>query len=114
MLTRKALWPMIMALPLLSSCAVPIHDETFCALVPENEGAVCDNFLTSNRQVLTEAEWLSLQATWNGQGSAVECTTSQALGNLKEEVEKLCSEYPCDSETKKKILNGLEKMEQVR
>lgn len=96
---------------LLDACAVHIQDETFCALVPGDYGAVCDNFLTTKPQTLTKAQWDAMQNSWNAQGYAVECTTSKAIGDIKTEIEQLCSVTRCDYEVEKKILDGLNRMQ---
>lgn len=111
----KALWFTMMGALLLAAngCAVPIHDEQFCSPVPGNLGAVCDNFLTSNQLILTEAEWVALQAQWQASGQATECTTSQTVGDIKAEIEKLCSVYPCDTPTQTLLIRGLKKIQRL-
>lgn len=99
----------------LSCCAVQIKDNQFCSPIPGALGAVCDNFLTKNQLILTEAQWQALQAQWIADGNAVECTTSGSLGDLKEEIEKLCSKTSCTYEEQlavkelKKILKRMKK-----
>lgn len=95
----------------LTDCAVQIQDEQFCSPVPGHFGAVCDNFLTANQIILTEDQWIALQASWNAQGEAVECTRSNTLGDIKKEIERLCSLAPCSYPVKKKILEGLNKIQ---
>lgn len=68
-------------------------------------GATCDNFLTKNQLILNEEDWQKLQALWNG----VECTSSKTLGDIKGELEKLCSLAPCSYDMKKAI-EGLDKI----
>lgn len=109
--TLKARLFMMTVACLFTSCAVHIHDEPFCALIPGNQGAVCDNFLTSNQQILNEPEWMVLQMKWATAGQATECTTSDSVGDLKAEIEKLCSIAPCDYDTKTKIISGLQKVQ---
>lgn len=92
---------------LLSSCAVPIKDEQFCSPLPGDLGAVCDNFLTSNQLILSKAAWDALQKKWG----AVECTSAVTIGDLKQELEKLCSVAKCDYATKQLITEGLQKIE---
>lgn len=99
----------VLPLIILSSCAVQIKDEQFCAPVPGNFGAVCDNFLTANQLILDEAEWLALQAQWQAAGQSTECTSSQTLGDIKIELEKLCSKTPCSYPVKQAIA-GLRKI----
>lgn len=90
-----------------------IDDEQFCSPIPGALGAVCDNFLTSDQQIKTQEEWLALQAQWNASGLAVECMSSQAVGDLKREVEELCSQTQCDENTKQIIVSGLAKIEKL-
>lgn len=101
---------------LLSSCAVPIKDEQFCSPLPGNLGATCDNFLTSNQIILDETGWQALQSSWLAQGQATECTTSQTLGDIKDELEKLCSRTACSYPVQQQVelfLKGLEKIESL-
>lgn len=100
----KALWLMMMGLALFSNaCAVKIYDFTACGLIPGNQGAECDGFLTSNPQSLTEDQWVALQSQWNAAGSAVECVQSASLAQLKGELEKACSAGRCTYETAQAI-----------
>jgi len=111
---RKALWFIQMALGVsLSACAVHINDMQFCSPIPGNLGSVCDNFLTSNQKILTQEEWTALQNEWMSKGLSVECTNSEALGNIKREIESLCSKAQCDYQTKTAILNGLSKIQNL-
>lgn len=109
----------------LLSCATPILDRQFCnpvplidaqgVLHPTGNGATCDNFLTANQQILTEVQWQTLMLSWLNSGSIVACTTSAAIGEIKAEIEKLCSKTPCDYPTqqaKKILLGAIERMEQ--
>lgn len=89
----------------ISSCAVQIQDATYCALIPGNNGAVCDSFLTSHQQILTQAQWDILQGEWENGGNAVECTPSSAVANLKQELELLCSKTACDYQTVQSAIN---------
>lgn len=110
MLTQTVLWFITMALALfLNSCTVQIHDEQFCSPIPQQGGAVCDNFLSSNQLILSEHQWQALQMDWMSQGMSVQCTNSQAVGDYKAEIEKLCSKTPCSYDLKK-TLQGLNKM----
>lgn len=96
-----------------SSCAVVIKDAQFCSPLPGNLGAVCDNFLTSNQLILDAGEWTALQASWASLGQATECTTSQTVGDLKSELEKLCSDTSCDYPDAQKVFKGLKKIENL-
>jgi hypothetical protein len=80
-----------------------VKDEQFCAVVPGGLGAACDNFLTSNQLILNQAQWEALQTSWQNAGNAVECTTSSTVGDLKSEIEKLCSLTTCDYQTTLKL-----------
>lgn len=113
MLPLKVLLSTTTALLLINGCAIRVVDEQICSPIPGDLGAVCDNFLTSNQQILTQDAWVNLQATWASQGYATECTTSQTIGDIKEEIEKLCSVAKCDYDTKQKIVTGLKKIEKL-
>lgn len=95
----------------LSSCAVKINDYEFCSPLPNSLGAVCDNFLTANQKILSEEEWQAKQADWIAAGEAVECTQSKTIGDIKGEIEKLCSVSRCHYETKRAIIDGLSKIQ---
>lgn len=71
---------------------------------------MCDNFLTANQQILNEKQWQALQMQWMSAGQAVECTSSQSIGEIKAEIEKLCSKVSCDYQIQKTILDGLNKV----
>lgn len=118
MLRVRSLMMMAVLLLSLSSCATAIKDEQFCSPLPGNLGATCDNFLTSNQLILTEDQWQALMAQWIADGNAVECTTSETVGDIKGEIEKLCSgvpwPYTCDYATKSVIINGLTKVMNLR
>jgi len=90
----------MMAAPLLFSCSIPIHDEQFCSPIPGGLGAVCDNFLTSNQLILSQDQWNA-------------CTTSKTVGDIKAEIEELCSRVSCDDLTQTAILNGLNKIKKL-
>lgn len=109
----QAVLLMMMALLLLNNCSVKIKDDTFCDLIPGDRGAVCDNFLTKHPQTLNQAQWIALQNRWNAEGNAVACTTSGYEGDLKAEIEKLCSQAKCDYQTKMLFINGLTRMEKT-
>ena len=106
---------MVPLLLLLNSCATPINDFQACALVPSMRpdgeiipwggGAVCDNFLSSQPLTLSQQAWESQVLAQIKQGLAPEVITSDALGNLKKEVENLCSNAPCDYSTKQAAAN---------
>lgn len=98
-------------LVLVSGCAVHVKDMQFCSPIPGNLGAVCDNFLSSNQLILDQAGWAALQAKWALAGNAVECTTSQTLGDIKSEIEKLCSVARCDYRIQQKVIQGLNKLQ---
>lgn len=104
---------MTAALLLLPSCAVTIHDFQYCSPIPGGLGAACDNFLTANQLILDEPGWEALQASWIAQGQAVECTTSTTVGDLKAELEKLCSKTRCNYETKQAVKTAVRSLEKM-
>jgi hypothetical protein len=99
---------MMVALLLTNSCATTIHDRESCAVVPDDAsygewagGAVCDKFLTADKRVLSKKDWEALRANWIAHGSAIECMSSQSVGDIKEEEEELCSKTSCNYQAKK-------------
>lgn len=96
-----------------SGCSVKIADETFCSPIRPNLGAVCDNFLTSNQRILDQAGWETQQDAWAAQGLSTECTNSKTVGDIKREIEKLCSLAPCDYVVKMKLIHSLDKIEKL-
>jgi hypothetical protein len=92
---------------------VQIQDEQFCSPIPGNLGAVCDNFLTSNQLILNEAQWIALQATWQSAGNATECTSSSTLGDIKGELEKLCSKTPCTYEQAQQVKTAVANIDRM-
>lgn len=101
---------MTAALLLLNGCAVSISDFTACSPIPGTTLAACDNFLISDPQTVT---WATEQSIWASQGYATECVNSEALGDIKKEIESLCSLAPCDYETEQKIISGLKKIQEL-
>lgn len=90
---------MALLLLTLEGCGTTIHDHTFCSPIPGNLGAACDNFLTHKPVTLNQTDWEALQASWMAKGWAIEVTESDAVGNLKLEIEQLCSKTTCDEDT---------------
>lgn len=72
-------------------------------LEPSGGGAVCDDFLTAKPQTLSEPAWEAQELADENAGDAVECTTANSLGNLKQELELLCSNTPCSYQTQAAI-----------
>lgn len=89
----------VLPLLLLNSCATTVHDAPFCSPIPGGYGAVCDNLFAKNPETLSEAEWEARILSWESKGWALECTESDAVGNLKKEIELLCSKTPCNEDT---------------
>lgn len=93
---------------LLSNCAIQIRDHQFCSPIPVITqadgtkiylGATCDNFLSEHQLILSQDDWEKLQADWLEQGMSTECTSSDTLGDIKAELEKLCSRTRCSYQT---------------
>jgi len=98
---------------LLQGCATAIVDYEFCSPLPGGLGSICDHFLTAHQEILTEEQWVALQAQWLSQGQATECTTANALGDLKKEIEELCSKTRCSYEAVQIITSGLNKIQNL-
>ena len=106
-------------LPLVN-CAVQNHDSTWCSPIPNADGQIdqnslvaCDNFLSSNPQLLTPQQWTAMTSGWISQGQAVECTNSQTLGDVKTALEELCGKTSCSYDAQKKALEGLAKLQKL-
>ena len=107
----------------LNGCATEVKNFQACGTIPgiptaEDPfpaplGATCDDFLTSQPETLDRAGWFNRQASWNAAGYAVECMTSDTIGNIKAEIEKLCSRTPCDEDTKNAISDGLTRIQHL-
>lgn len=115
---------LLMALltPLVEGCStVTVNDFQECSPIPNFEsetppdfGAVCDNFLKPNQLILNHEEWVATQKKWIAAGNGVDCVPSSAVGDLKREVEKLCSVAKCDYATKAAVavvVKGLERIQ---
>jgi len=94
----------------LSCGTVQVKDEQWCSPIPGVGGAACDWFLHSHQEIKTAEQWSALQAQWG----VIECTSAQTVGDLKGEVEKLCSEVKCTEEVKQTLLQGLERIKNLR
>jgi hypothetical protein len=80
---------------LLSSCAVPISDFQYCVdLGPE--GAACNNFLTQAPLTVPEPQWDQVR-----EGEF--CINASAYGNIKRELEDLCSKTECTYAQKQQV-----------
>lgn len=105
---RKRLLLAIMVLLSLNSCAATIHNIPLCSPYPGNIGAHCADFLTSDTQDLTEAQWIALQKQW----IVTQCTSDTAALQIKAEIEQLCSLTACTYEQSaqlKKIVASLDR-----
>ncbi len=105
----RLLFMMMAVLLLLPSCTVQIKNFQSCSPYPDASGATCDDFLDSNQQNLTELQW----SDWQVQNAPIDCVTSSVIGDLKAEIEKLCSLTPCSKETKEAVdlaIKGLDRM----
>lgn len=113
---------------LLSSCqTVAVKDEQFCAVIPKflpgdlpgvptgSDGCACDYMLTSHQEILSETDCQALKNSWMTGGQAVMITPSGTLGDIKGELEKLCSRTRCSYTLRKAIagMNRIVKQAQV-
>jgi hypothetical protein len=98
---RRALLFTMMVVLLLPSCAVQIHEEDIYSPVPGADGVVESHFLSTKQQILTNEEWQKKILSMIVQGYSLECTFSNTIANVKEEIEKLCSKTDCEYEQPK-------------
>jgi hypothetical protein len=102
---------MMMAAQFLTSgCSVAIKDMKFCSPIPGGLGAVCDSFLTPGQEILVADGWLKQQTDWLKAGYSTECTSSGSVGDIKAELEKLCSKTRCSYGIQQAII-GLGRLE---
>jgi hypothetical protein len=104
---------MLMVAPLLSSCSENIANFQGCSPLPGGLGADCDDFLDSNQLQLNPQQWATLLNSWYAAGDPPVCMRASAVGNVKAEIEKLCSEYPCDYLTQQAITQGLMRLQNM-
>lgn len=100
-----------------------VKDEQFCSPLPPYKdpetgatvylGAVCDNFLTANQLILDESAWQKLQESWRTTGQSTECTNSNTIGDIKGELEKLCSRTRCSYKMLSAIRTGNRSLSKV-
>ena len=83
---------MVLLSLLSSACSVKIKDETFFIDAGES-GAVTVNFLSTGSTIIDKAAWDSMR-------EGMFCMSSDAIGDIKGEVEKLCSRTSCTYEQK--------------
>lgn len=110
----------LMAQLLLASCAKPIqvpesvYDAEWCHPFKDlhglDIGASCDDFLTSNPELLSQDQWRQKQVGWLSQGGVTECTPSTTMINLKVFIEQTCSQVTCDEKTVNALTSALQKV----
>jgi hypothetical protein len=96
------------------SCSVKVADFRFCGLNPQTEGAACENFLSSDPETLNAAQWQEQIASWQALGLVVECTTSDAVANIKREVEQFCTKTHCTKDQRRIMNEALDREELVK
>lgn len=82
-------------LPLLSGCAVAIHDHEFCGDMGTLGGSCFHSLTTESRDVPEPA--------WDDERFGMICSTADTYADLKATIEKLCSYAHCDYDTQQKI-----------
>ncbi len=84
----------VLALVLISACSsLTIKDFTFCTIAPDEQGSVCDGFLTNHQTSLTENEWIALSNTgWFA-------VSADDYAQIKTEIEQACTLVKCSYET---------------
>lgn len=94
-----------MGLLLLSSCShVAIKDEQLCADMG-SQGATCDN-------IFTNAPIDFGKSDWDDKRFGMLCMSSDAFGDIKQELEQLCSvSGKCDYPKVQKVLAKLDALQ---
>lgn len=71
----------------LSGCAVPIKEETFYTDAGQ-DGAILSHFFSTDSSVIGKAAWDSIR-------EGMTCMGPDAIGDIKAEIEKLCTKVAC-------------------
>lgn len=79
----------------ICSCAVEVKEETFYTDAGDN-GAIISHFYSSDSSVMGKAAWDSVR-------EGMTCMGPQAIGDIKSEIEDLCSKQSCDEATQGRI-----------
>lgn len=85
-----------MALPLLNGCGVKIKNERWYGDMG-NQGAIYFETLTNVTGTLDKPAWDALRV-------GMACTSTDALAEIKREIEQLCSATSCDYEKVSAVL----------
>lgn len=81
----------LLLLVLCSGCAIPIQEESFYT-DKGPDGAVITHFFDPSYQDISKAAWDSMR-------EGMVCMSASAIGDLKAEIEQLCSRTACDEKT---------------
>jgi hypothetical protein len=76
-------------------------------------GASCDDFLTSNPQLLNADQWQQKLSAWLADGSVIECTPSKTMIDIKVFIEDTCSQITCDEATKQVLTDAFQKIASI-
>lgn len=93
------------ALVLLSACGTTVHvkEENFYT-DKGPDGAVITHFFATDIKDISKPAWDSMR-------EGMTCMSAQAIGDIKSEIEKLCTESSCDKQTVKAIEAALNRLE---
>jgi hypothetical protein len=95
-----------MATSLVSGCAVQIKDEPL--YVDEGAlGAVEVHLFTPGSTDISESQWAALRF-------GMVCMSAQSFGDIKLEIESLCSKASCDEQTTQAMQNIIQILERVQ
>jgi hypothetical protein len=107
--SHSAVWFITTAMLTLSACSqVKIKDFQVCGDIG-TQGATCDNFLTEHPVDIRQPEWDDYRF-------GMLCISSDSFGELKREIEQLCSAHAnqCDYETQKQMKSFFKRMEKLK
>jgi PBP1b-binding outer membrane lipoprotein LpoB len=85
----------LMAVALLSACAVPIKEEDFYT-DKGPDGAVETHFFSTDITDIGKEAWDSMR-------EGMTCMSGGAIADIKGEIEKLCTKTKCSEETAKAV-----------
>lgn len=74
----------------LAACSVPIKEETFYTDAGD-QGAIISHFFSTDSSVIGKSAWDSVR-------EGMTCMGPDAIGDLKAEIEQLCSKVSCSEQ----------------
>lgn len=105
---QRSLSLALMGLALLGtcSCATAIKEESFYTDAGD-DGAILSHFYSTDSSVIGKAAWDALRPGFT-------CMSPDTFGDIKSEIEKLCSKTPCSEQQQKELTHMLNFLDLIR